>query len=143
MTTESGTVPEPSLEFLLRLLRILDQIDCRDELFWRTPASRFPGYTFFIDCSDLFSWGTSDLEEIHEGNIEVFEGAVADLKVVAPNADRLAPDLFCARMRKMRPQAPWYRQAFWGMAVDIEASITALFNDCGPSWADQHLNTGQ
>lgn len=125
---------EPDPAFVLRVLRTFDRVDDRESLFWRTPATGI-NYTFFVNCSDLFWWGTSDLEEITPDNIAQLEQAIDDVSADAWRFGHLGVELFVARMRKMRPQGAWYQQVRKYQAPDSKETIElvlALFDECGP-----------
>lgn len=129
---------EPDPAFVLRVLRIFDEIECQEELFWRTPATTGRQYYFSAKCSDVFwwgRWGTSDSEEITPDNIERLEQAVIDIRAIARRFDYLAPELFVARIRQQRPQGAWYQQVRKYQAPDSKETIElvlALFDECGP-----------
>jgi len=55
---------------------------------------------YFVPCNELFCWGTSDSEDITEESLPVFEKALADCK----GCHVTAASLYCARIRKERPQ---------------------------------------
>lgn len=124
--------PEPSPEFVLKVLRIFDDIDSCDDLFWRTPTTGCP-YSFFAMCNDVFWWGTADLEEITESNVHVLEQAISDIRDVGHRYDHLGPGLFASRIRKMRPQGAWYRSMRKPPSIGVGLEqVLALFDASGP-----------
>lgn len=72
---------------------------------------------FFTNCNDIFWWGCADSEEITEDNIDIFEQSLKDSKYYGEY-------LFCARVRKMRPQGAFYK--------DLSEEDKKLFNEVGP-----------
>lgn len=130
--TEEHQEPDPA--FVLRVLRAYDKVQGQEDLFWRTPATGCD-YAFFVNCSDVFWWGTGDMEEITPDNIEQLEQAITDVHAVAWRHGHLAPDLFVARLRQQRPQGAWYQQIRKYQAPDSKETIErilALFDECGP-----------
>lgn len=99
-------------EFYLRVMRCMK--DNAEYLWWRTD-DEFAPITFFINCSDSFSWGTADGERVTEENVGILEQSIED-------ADD--PLLFCARIRKMRPQRSMYKY--------IGENKRHFFDECGP-----------
>lgn len=75
-------------------------------------------FKFLVICNDLFWWGTADAEELNISTIKQLEQALKD----AGGIDGC--DLYCCRMRKMRPQGACYKY--------IEEKNWSLFNKCGP-----------
>jgi hypothetical protein len=93
------------------LLSFLAEHDVREYVFWTSDLE------FYVDCSDVFFWGAGDAEQITAENFEEFKSAV-----VEAGAD--GPALFCARMRKERPQGAVYEH--------LDEENWALFDACGP-----------
>ena len=108
-------------EFLLRVFRAIDFDHC-DAIWWRTDGEYAP-VTIFVNCNDLFYWATADAERLTPENIAEFEKALADMEKIGERFR--GPELFCARVRKMRPQPPCYRG--W------TPEVAALFDACGPA----------
>jgi len=71
----------------------------------------------YVNCSDLFYWATADCEEISLEEIPALEQALQEM----PNR---GSDLWVARKRGMRPQAPYYRK--------LTEAESALFDAAGP-----------
>lgn len=80
----------------------------------------------FILCSDLFYWGVADLEDITPDNVGELKQAHDDLGAINPDEfwGYYAGDLFCARIREMRPQGAAYSS--------YSKDIWPLFDACGP-----------
>lgn len=116
-----------SLEFVLRVLRATAFDNCWD-IWWRTdndpPYEDYSPLTFLVNCNDQFYWATADCEELTPANIDEFERAFQDVKAVGDERGSNGAALFCSRVRKMRPQPPFYR----GMTP----AVAALFDACGP-----------
>lgn len=105
-------------QHILAVLRFAVERQFSDEISWN-PTTLAPAAM----CSDLFEWGTADCEEITPDNFPELKRAVADVSAI----DRYSswgPELFCARVRKMRPQGACYRS--------IPPLLTDLFDACGP-----------
>lgn len=113
------------LAFVCRVLGLFDGWGADwSELFWRTDREYAP-VTFFANCNDLFSWGCADSEEITPSNVVELERAVADCRAAGGEQSVAhAVALFCARLRRMRPQ---------GVCYDgVAPAVAALFDACGP-----------
>lgn len=134
------------LEFILRVLTIVSDVDRCDDIWWRTDGEYAP-VTFLMNCNDLFWWGCSDCEEVTPENVEMLAQAYVDVEAAisttewstaeTPQRNRdmsiswdkssikgYAGTLFCARVRKMRPQGACYR--------GMDPRIAKLFDECGP-----------
>lgn len=119
------------LAFILRVLRVLDGIDARYSLSWRTDGEYAP-IRFFINCNDYFCWGCADSVDLTPDNIEVLEQAIADLKVsgVEHAEKHYGTDLFCCRVSGLRPQ---------GCCYPKDRGVWPLFDVCGP---EREIGTG-
>ena len=109
-------------EFLMSFFQITWDYDDHDSWFWRVDDGNLK---LMAVCSDFFYWGCADGEEITTENISELRQAYADCEAV----DRVVgtvwgPQLFCARLRKLRPQGACYK--------DMPLGIAELFNKCGP-----------
>jgi len=102
-------------DLILRILTAVAMYNCSD-IFWRIDGEYAP-ITIFANCNDLFYWGCADAEEITEDNIDIFEQSYKD-------SEDNGVELFCCRVRKMRPQEPYYKY--------INENEHHLFNECGP-----------
>lgn len=115
-------------DFILRVLRATAFDHC-DEIWWRTDGEYAP-VTFLAKCNDLFYWGGADCERITQQNVHLLERAKEDLTAVAIKGHRkgyaatlYAVDLFCCRVRGMRPQ---------GCCYPREREAWPIFDACGP-----------
>jgi hypothetical protein len=95
-----------------------------NDLWWRTDGE-FAPVTFFVNCNDVFAWGFSDCETITEENFPVLQQAYKD-------SENNGAELFCARVRKMRPQGAWYSYC--------PEKEWPLFNDAGPEREKDIIN---
>jgi len=109
-------------DFILKVLQITSTYDCKD-IYWRTHGEYAP-VSFFINCSDIFFWACADDEELTPDNLEVFKQSYADTENLHESGKIYADILFCARMRKMRPQGAYYNF--------IPNELWPLFDACGP-----------
>lgn len=106
-------------EFIIAVLRLFDEMDSHESLWWRVYDNRV---VFLINCNDWFAWGCADAEEITPDNLEVLSACMRDMPV---DHEHMAYLLFCCRVRKMRPQGACYRS--------IHPDIRHLFDACGPA----------
>jgi hypothetical protein len=111
-----------------RLLRVFARADIHDELFWGFYEEG--ELKFFALCSDIFEWGTADMEEIREEDLDLLEQTHRDLMAVSI-ADRTqawavawTAELYAARKRQKRPQGAVY--------ANMPEEIRPLFDACGP-----------
>ncbi len=106
------------------IIRILDAVrraDLCEDLSWNIHTGQAK---FFLQCSDLFWWGTADFEPLTTDSLPAFERAAADLRATGVRcAEVWASELYAARQRGMRPQ---------GAAYPIEPDLWPLFDACGP-----------
>lgn len=121
------------MEFVRRVLEVFDKYDQHDDLWWRTGKEYGGGQynqpaQFLAKCSDVFWWGTADCEDITPENIGELEQAMADAKAACKHGEIYGAMLFCARVRKLRPQGACYPK---------EPELWPLFDACGP-----HRETG-
>lgn len=135
------------VEFIRGVLALGDGFndtgDLWESIWWRTDDEYAP-VTFFANCNDLFYWATADTEKLTPENLPLLGQALADVRVAfgVPvgewprgrdfkegwdewrNAGSHAVSLFCARVRQMRPQRPYYKH--------IPDKLKPLFDACGP-----------
>lgn len=83
----------------------------------------------FVPCSDVFSWGSADGEDVAAEEIDDFAAAIEEVRAAAPHlhTDRvlaLAGWLFAARKRTLRPQGAVY--------ASIPEALWDLFDAAGP-----------
>ena len=98
-------------ESVNRLLSLIAKYDDTGALWWNENLQ------FYVICSDVFSWGTADLEPISEETL-------ADLEKAYEDGGDWGAELYCARRRKKRPQGAFYD--------DIDEDVWHLFDACGP-----------
>lgn len=128
-------------DFILRVLRVFENADSYDSVFWRTDGEHAP-ITFFALCNDVFWWATADAEKITEENVGLLESTARELIEIdskerashachpCTNLDAHShptiylESLFAARCRKMRPQRPFMK--------NMKDPILSLFLACGP-----------
>lgn len=110
------------LTFIRRVLTAVDSFDC-EELLWRVDGEQVK---FMVKCSDVFAWGCADCEEVTPDNVAVLEQSYADTAAACKFGTIYAQELFCCRVRKMRPQGACYpeKEGF--------AALWPLFDACGP-----------
>lgn len=115
---------EKALAFFMRVMKIFDDIDERDSLWWNTSGPYAP-LQFSVMCSDSFDWATADAEALTPDNIGVLEQSIADVKPLGYDMGEgvhWGLLLFCARARGQRPM----RQ------MQIPDNLQALFESVGP-----------
>lgn len=110
--------------FVLRVLSVLASNDGCDDVWWRTDGEYAP-VTFLVNCNDVFFWGCADAEHVTRENVDELERAYADCRAASGHPTYGAA-LFCARLRKERPQ---------GAAYPKEPKLWPLFDACGPERA--------
>lgn len=136
MSTKTLT-PIENLRFVEKILNLA--IDYDEYFWWRRvnvadgDTEEIPEFRVFINCNDLFWWGTADSEEITESNLPALAQAFADCAAI-PGAELsngkhmsnhyFGSALFASRMRSMRPQGAYYKH--------IPFELHELFNACGP-----------
>lgn len=109
--------------FILKVLAVFGSLDSHDDLWWRCDGAYAP-VTFFVNCNDLFWWGCADLEEVTPENLPVLEQCIVDCGSVRNLDCRIyATSLFCARVRKLRPQGCCYPE---------NRDLWPLFDAAGP-----------
>ncbi len=109
--------------FLCRVLAVYDKADIQGSLFWRVYDGK---PKLLATCNDTFWWATADCEEITPENVDVLEQALRDIESLDERSGAVIymDELFVARVRKMRPQRPWY--------MGKSPAVAALFDACGP-----------
>jgi hypothetical protein len=115
------TVP---YEFMLEVLQTMAETEDYDMVWWRCDGTYAP-ITFLVHCSDLFWWATADCEELTPDNFPILKQSIADVREACGILDcsEWGYLLFCARMRKMRPQQPAY---------PADPRLRALLDATGP-----------
>lgn len=108
--------------FIFEVLRIMAQIDSHSSLYWNVESDG--KIKPLMMCSDLFAWGCADCEEITPENLLVLKQTILDLENIEKGLAMMeATELFCARVRKMRPQ---------GAAYTTDVRVIPLFDACSP-----------
>jgi hypothetical protein len=136
-------------EFMTKVLEIMVDNEAKEDFhFARTWwDEKNPGKIgFFANCSDTFSWGCADSEEITPENVDLLEQSYKDIiDLIQPEEAKRyyryhGATLFCSRVRKMRPMKKWLDRALVvKKLVDLETDLTVcrkLFEDCGPPCVD-------
>ena len=107
--------------FIVQVLDLFARNDLRDSLYWRTDGEYAP-VTFWVNCSDVFAWGSADVEPLTKADLDDLRKAFEDTKA-ASNNTTYGPELYCARRRRCRPQ---------GAAYPGDERLWPLFDACGP-----------
>lgn len=137
-----------TIESLARFFRITDNADCYDSFWWRANEPQYEPFKLLVNCNDLFYWASADCEEITPDNLDILEQAFKDIKPFydlwaksfkSGKGDKvpyvpmdLAPLLFCARVRNMRPQGAYYQ--------DFPPGVDVLFDEAGPERDSKELS---
>lgn len=100
------------------------------QIWWRTDGEYAP-ITFFANCSDEFVWACADSEPIIPENFELLKSTFDDCAAAVDLGHCHAIELFCARVRKQRPQGASYKL--------YPSELWPLFDACGP---EREINFG-
>lgn len=92
------------LSFIEDVLKTVESVDGHSDLHWTFDENGKIWFT--LDCSDVFSWGCSDFEELTPENIHIFKKAIEDIKEIK-SANHHCVILFAVRSRKGVPQQPF------------------------------------
>lgn len=123
--------------FMKDVLDIFHKADIHESLTWYLDAGKI---YFGANCSDLFYWGTADVEPIEsEADVELLRKCYNDLSdakkqfSLGISPSFLTPELYASRRRGMRPMKLWYKAILsnWG------ESLYQLFDACGPDRGDE------
>jgi hypothetical protein len=109
-------------EFMLRVLDVVARFDAHEQLWWRCDDEYAP-VTFFVECSDLFAWGTADLEPVTPEAVDELARAFAEVTAITDGDPTYAGSLYACRRRGSRPQ---------GAAYPSDARLWPLFDAAGP-----------
>jgi len=109
-------------EFVMRVLGLASKWDICGSLWWRIDGEYAP-ITFFVNCNDVFYWGCADAETITPENVDLLEQSMKDAEGTHQYGELYGTMLWCARVRKQRPQ---------GAAYPDERELWPLFDECGP-----------
>jgi hypothetical protein len=107
---------------VIHVLRFLIEHELADSMFYMRDQSG--DIHINVNCNDLFWWGTADCEDLTVERIPEFKKAIDDCKAVWSTGESYAGELFCARIRKMRPQNACY--------VNVPKQIWPLLDAAGP-----------
>jgi hypothetical protein len=117
------------LDRALAVLRYVGFYGLGERVWWRTDPKYAP-VTFFVNCNDVFCWGTSDCEDLTPERLPLLGKALDDCAAaLGGDADAEKKgwpwgiDLFVARLRGERPQ---------GAAYPTDQRLWPLFDACGP-----------
>lgn len=99
-------------ELFLGVLKFVSKEDLHRHIYWDDDLR------VFVECSDVFVWGASDLEEIE--NIKDLELLIKSVK----DAGHYGTKLYVARKCGCRPQGAYYTY--------IDRKHWKLFDECGP-----------
>lgn len=110
-----------SPENMMTVLRASADLGDSDLFFWRVSETITDPETgkwitdpndddihLYVNCSDLFFWGSSDLEEVTNENVDVFTQAMSDIRALG-DPGKFSPYagyLFSARVRRLLPISP-------------------------------------
>lgn len=108
-------------EFISEFFRITSENDDYD-FYWNWDWK--DGLKLYVNCNDVFAWATADCEEITAENLPLLEQAYNDCNNIKNTYSHNAKALFCARVRKQRPQGAMYEY--------LKPELAALFDACGP-----------
>lgn len=125
------TAPIPNTQ-LIEVLKIFS-FNHTEDLWWREDEEDQNILNFYVNCSDLFYWGTSDLELITPEKLGVLYEAKKELDALdIPDYKREYGLLFCAKVRGMRPQGAYYKY--------LDKATWHLFDECGTIRETNQLN---
>jgi hypothetical protein len=83
-------------------------------LWWRTSVDG--SVVLFANCSDLFAWATSDVEEITAADMPLLRATFHDLWRI--DEEMYLNELFAARKRRKSPMPEFFRGDNRSIAVD-------------------------
>lgn len=130
LDTHNDRLPPTTVqEYMLRTLAAFAP-DNNAALCWRLDNEYAP-IIFFADVSDVFRWGTSDMEDIRSEDVPLLEQAYADVVRVGGDVGWVG-DLYAARKRGLRPQGAMYSM--------IPTSLWPLFDAAGPTRPEGFVN---
>lgn len=126
-----------TLEYLEAVLDVCQEADHHDMVIWHgTGASRRAS----VICNDVFAWACADCEEIRPEDIALLRECLSELEVIERTipedrndsvATAYLPELYAARKRGMRPQAPCYEDK-----NGYGPRVAALLDAAGPERSD-------
>lgn len=112
------------------------------------------GIEFWVSCNDVFFWGCADAEDLTPETVGVLYDAFNEVNALCDKTDidkdsvahneygayvhdDIACLLYCAKMRKMRPQDAFYQGKY------IPEWAFPLFDACGPKRKKDFFNPGK
>lgn len=96
-----------------------------EDLWWRMNAENRSELNLYAACNDFFFWGCADGEEITQEKLPVLWEAKKEMDNLSISDHELEYGLlFCAKVRKMRPQGAYYKY--------LKEETWPLFDTCGP-----------
>jgi hypothetical protein len=102
---------EHECDLIKKILLFAREHDLESDISWDDDLN------FYINCNDVFFWGCADGEPITEDTLPILKQAVEEIGVSNGHI------LYCARMRKLRPQGAYYKY--------INKQDWDVFNACG------------
>lgn len=111
--------PEQAIE----ILAYIASEDLCGTIWWRCDG-KFAPITIFVNCNDLFFWAAADTEPITPETLPILKQAIEDAKKIDDvDGSFVGLELYCCRIREIRPQRPAYPK---------NDKFHALFDSCGP-----------
>ncbi len=143
ITTTEEAPPPKDFAFVLRALKLIADARMCQDVTWRMAGSCAPVSFFITYMDELFFKSTHGAQELTPSNIDLFEQTIRDLTMVSVSnylsgsSERdttmhCVANLFCARVRQLRPQGAMYRF--------LPSATWALFDACGPVREVNRLN---
>jgi hypothetical protein len=111
------------VDFTLKVMRLMADEDIHEDIYWVVGDEK-DNFRFSVTCNDIFFWGSADGEDLTPENFGDLLQAIEDEKKIRASVYTVwGPMLFCARMRKQRPQGAVYES--------IDEAVWPLFDACG------------
>lgn len=126
-------IPQEKVDFVFKWLAMAQKWEMQDDFWWRCDNEYAP-VTIFVNCGDLFYWATADHEELTPENIDIYNQSMVDADAAYKFGHCYAFSLFCARVRKMRPQGACYK--------NYPKELWPLLDACGPPREKDNLPFG-
>lgn len=115
---------EEQLSFIIDVLKTISNADLIRSLLYGDYEDKGQ-INFAILCNDLFWWATADAESLTPDNLPILKQCIEEVEKLDEHGRAFEADiLFCCRIRKMRPQKPYYKS--------IPEKLHPLFDACGP-----------
>ena len=114
-----------NLPFIVDLLRTTSEAWIGEDFSWIVLSD--DTLKFYLNCNDIFYWGTADCEEVTPDNLPALKQTLRDLQHLDDSYAYIhGASLFCARVRGMRPQNRVFDY------MDGDDALIKLFKECGP-----------